>query len=339
MVFQVGIAGLGVYVPDKIEVAADLVDATGIPENILRDKMGINQRHIAQADDTISMMASEAAKRAIEDAGIDPKEISVVISHGSEHKDHVVWNAAGKIQHNIGAVNAYGFEVYALCAGAPIALNVARGLMLSDPSVKYVLLAAASRENDLINLNNERTRFMFNFGAGASAMVLKRDATENLVLGMSALTDGALSETVVLTDEAVAAGDAQVVGDVRGRLDVTDPELMSSRLGESSLPNFVRVMEEALRKSGHTLADVNFLGLTHMKRSFYKQILSEIGLTEDQSVYLEDYGHIQSVDQGLAIHLGVEQGKIKDGDLLLLVGAGVGYTWSAAVVQWGKVTS
>ena len=336
MTVHVGIAGLGIFVPEKIEVAADLVDATGIPENILRDKMGINQRHIAQTEDTISYMASEAAKRAIEDAGIDPAEINVVISHGSEHKDHVVWNAAGKIQHNVGAVNAYGFEVYALCAGAPIALNVARGLMMGDPSVKYVLLAAASRENDLVNLGNERTRFMFNFGAGASAMLLKRDAAKNLVLGASALTDGALSETVVLTDEAIADGEPRVVGDVRGRLDVTDPQLMSNRLGESSLPNFIRVMREALDKSGHTLDDVDFLGITHMKRSFYIQILNEIGLTEDQSVYLENYGHIQSVDQGLAIHLGVKQGKIKDGDLLLLVGAGVGYTWSAAVVQWGK---
>jgi 3-oxoacyl-[acyl-carrier-protein] synthase III len=332
---DIGIIGLGVYVPEKIEVAADLVEPTGIPENVLREKMGINQRHIADDTDTISTMASEAAKRAIEQANIDPAQIKLVISHGSEHKDHVVWNAAGKIQHNVGAVNAYGFEVYALCAGAPIALNVARGMMLADPDLDYVLLAAASRENDIVNLQNERTRFMFNFGAGASALVLQRDAQKNLVLGASALMDGALSETVVLTEEAIGAGEPPVVGDLHGRLDVTDPQLMSDRLGTSSLPNFIRVMREAVEKSGYTLDDVDFLGITHMKRSFYLQILSELGLTEDQSVYLEDYGHIQSVDQGIAIQLGLEQGKIKDGDLLLLVGAGVGYTWSAVAVRWG----
>jgi len=332
---DIGIIGLGVYVPEKIEVAAELVEPTGIPENILREKMGINQRHIAGDGDTISAMASEAAKQAIAQAGIDPTQVKLVISHGSEHKDHVVWNAAGKIQHNVGAVNAYGFEVYALCAGAPIALNVARGMMLADPSLDYVLLAAASRENDIVNLQNERTRFMFNFGAGAAALVLQRDAQKNLVLGAAALTDGALSETVVLTEEAIGEGEPAVVGDVRGRLDVTDPQLMSDRLGVSSLPNFIRVMREAVEKSGYTLDDVDFLSITHMKRSFYLQILNELGLTEDQSVYLEDYGHIQSVDQGIAIQLGLEQGKIKDGDLLLLVGAGVGYTWSAVVVRWG----
>src|SRR5690606_5934603 len=100
--------------------AADLVDATQIPEHILRDKMGIRQRHIASETDTVSYMASQASLNAIQNANIDPAEINMVISHGSEYKDHVVWNAAGKIQHEVGAVNSYAFEMYALCAGAPI---------------------------------------------------------------------------------------------------------------------------------------------------------------------------------------------------------------------------
>lgn len=335
MTTQIGIVGIGTYFPEKIETAADVAPKTGIPANILHEKMGIRQRHIASDADTISMMASEAAKRALTNAGIPPEKINVVISHGSEHKDHVVWNAAGKIQHNVGAIHAYGFEVYALCAGAPIAMNTARGMMLADPNVEYVLLAAASRENDIVNMQNERTRFMFNFGAGASAMVLQRDATKNLILGMSALTDGSLSETVILTEEAIAEGDSHIIGDIHGRLDVTDPQYMSERLGETSLTNFIRVMREAAERGGNTLEDVDFLGITHMKRSFYQQILTEIGLTEDKSVYLEDYGHIQSVDQAVAIELGLKQGKIKDGDLLMLAGAGVGYTWSAITVRWG----
>ena len=331
---DIGIVGIGTYFPSQIETAADVAPQTGIPEDILQAKMGIRQRHIAGDGDTISAMASKAAQKAIEAAGVDPKDIDVVISHGSEHKDHVVWNAAAKIQHNVGATNAYAFEVYALCAGAPIALNTARGLMLANPKTEYVLLVAASRENDIVNLKNPRTRFMFNFGTGAGAMLLKRDAQHNHLLGMSALTDGALSETVILTDEAIAEGDPQIVGDIRGRLDVTDPTFMAERLG-SSLENFLKVMEEALEQSGNTLKDINFLGITHMKRSFYLQILQALGLNEEQSVYLEDYGHIQSVDQALAIQLGLEQGKIKTGDVIMLAGAGVGYTWSAIALRWG----
>ncbi len=334
MSIPIGIAGIGTYFPAMVETAADLAEPTGIPEDILRQKMGIRQRHVAAPGDTITKMATVAAQKAIEGAGISPQEIALVISHGSEYKDHLVWNAAAKIQHNVGAVNAYAFEMYALCAGAPIAMNMARGMMQADERLQYVLLAAASRENDLINLKNQRSRFMFNFGAGGGAMLLRRDSTANQILGASAFTDGSLSDTVVLTEEA-ADGQDTTHGDLHGMLDVTDGEYMAERLGETSLPNFLRVIRESVEQSGASLDDVAFLGITHMKRSFYEQILESIGLTPEQSVYLEDYGHVQSVDQALAIELGLAQGKISDGDLIVLAGAGTGYTWSAVAVRWG----
>jgi 3-oxoacyl-[acyl-carrier-protein] synthase-3 len=331
----VGVVASGFYFPEQIETAADLAAVTAIPEAVLREKMGIRQRHIAADGDSISYMASQAAQQAISRAGIDPARINMVISHGSEYKDHVLWNAAGRIQHEIGAVNAYAFETYALCAGAPIAMNVARSMMQADDSLEYVLLVAASRENDLISLKNERARFMFNFGAGGAALLLQRGASRNLLLGAAAITDGSLSETVMLTRESGALDGDPIKGDYHGMLDVRNADYMAQRLTEISLRNFISVMQSAVQKSGYQLADVKFLGITHMKRSFYLEILSAIGLTSDQSVYLEDYGHIQSVDQVLALELGLQQGKIQPGDLILLVGAGTGYTWSAICLRWG----
>jgi 3-oxoacyl-[acyl-carrier-protein] synthase-3 len=196
----VGIAGIGTFFPHTIETADQLSGPMNIPAPVLHKKMGIRQRHIADANETVTMMATHAAEAALAQANVSPQQISLVISHGSDHKDHLVWNAAAKVQQNIVAINAYAFEVYALCAGAAIAMNTARGMMLADPSLKYVLLVAGSRENDLINFQNERSRFMFNFGAGAGAMLLQRDATQNLILGSSAFTDGSLSEAVILTE-------------------------------------------------------------------------------------------------------------------------------------------
>lgn len=331
---NIGIVGIGTYFPETIENADAFAITSGIPATVLQEKMGIRQRHIAGEADSVSVMASRASQKAIEMAGLDPAQIKLVISHGSEHKDHVVWNAASKIQHNVGAVNAYAFEVYALCAGAPIAMNMARSMMLADPRLDYVLLAAGSRENDLINPHNPRSRFMFNFGAGGGAMVLKRGADKNVVLSASAITDGSLSETVILTEEAVGENDLYV-GDVKGRLDVTNGEYMADRLGAVSLDNFVRVIRESVENSGYSLDDVRFMGITHMKRSFYLEILNAVGLTAEQSVYLEDYGHVQSVDQVLTLQLGLEQGKIQAGDLIVLAGAGTGYTWSAIALRWG----
>ncbi len=332
----IGIAGIGTYFPQKIETAADLVAASGIPADVLSTKMGIVQRHVADEQDTVSYMASEAAKQALAMAGIAPEKIKMVISHGSEYKDHIVWNAAGKIQHNVGAIHAYAFEMYALCAGAPIAMNIARSMMVADSSLEYVLLAAGSRENDLVSPSNQRARFMFNFGAGGGAMLLKRDATENIILGASAITDGSLSETVMLTTEPDAIGEGKMLnGEVVGRLDVRNADTMAERLNATSLPNFVRVITEAVEKGGQRLSDVKFMGITHMKKSFYIEILKAIGLTPEQSVYLDHYGHVQSVDQVLALQLGLAQHKIQPGDVIVLAGAGTGYTWSAVALRWG----
>ena len=110
---------------------------------------------------------------------------------------------------------------------------------------------------------------------------------------------------------------------------------MARRLGAVSLANFKRVICEAVEKSSERLERDAFLGITHMKRSFYLEILESVGLKPEQSVYLEDHGHIQSVDQVLTLELGLAQGKIKPGDLIVLAGAGTGYTWSAVALRWG----
>jgi 3-oxoacyl-[acyl-carrier-protein] synthase-3 len=163
-------------------------------------------------------------------------------------------------------------------------------------------------------------------------MLLQRGAERNLLGGASAITDGSLSETVILTEQA---GAEEAVGELHGRLDVTDPDYMAERLGETSLANFTRVISEAVERSDASLDELAFLGITHMKRSFYLQILDSVGLGPEQSVYLENYGHVQSVDQALAIELGLAQNKIRPGDLIVLAGAGTGYTWSAIALRWG----
>ncbi len=330
----VGIVGIGTYFPDRVETGADVAGKTGIPREIVEFKMGLKRKHVASAADTTSMMAAEAGRRALEDAGVAPEDVDLVIFHGSEHKDHVVWSAAVKIQYEIGAVNAYAFEVYALCAGAPIAFSVARAMMLTDPRLRHVLLTTASREDDLIDYSNQRARFMFNFGAGGGAVLLRRGDEGHQVLETSVLTDGSLSETVVMVPGEMPAADPMPASTLTGMLDVLNGEFMAERLGEVSLPNFVRVITEAVERSGYGLGDLRFLGITHMKRSFYMQILEAVGLTPEQSVYLDEYGHIQSVDQALALQLGEAQGKIRPGDLVVIAGAGTGYTWSATAILW-----
>lgn len=334
----IGIAAIGIYLPQGVETAADIAQKTQIPEQVVIEKLGIRRKHVAGVDDHCSAMAAWAAQQALLQAEVEPQDIDLIIYHGSEYKDYFVWSAAAKIQHILGATQAYAYEIYALCAGTPIALKTARDQMRSDSRLRNVLLVSAARENDLVNAQNQRTRFMFNFGAGGSAILLQAGQTHNQVLDSAVLVDGSFSETVVMPGGGTRhPTSTATLAQGLHELDVLGLEDMRDRLGVVSLPNFVRVIDAAVTQSGATRDEIAFLCITHMKPSFHREIVQSLGLRADQSLYLDEYGHIQSVDQPLALQLAHEQGLLQTGDLVVLAGAGTGYTWAATAVRWGAV--
>ena len=192
------------------------------------------------------------------------------------------------------------------------------------------MLVGASRESYLLDYENERSRFMFNFGDGAVAMLLQRDAPANELLASHAITDGSLSLQV----KVPSGGSVDMNGGYRF-LDVADPSAMKERLDEVSLPNFVARAEGALERSGATLADVSFLcGCTRSARCTTSSS-GRSGSTRRGRVYLDDTGHMSGVDPLLALDRAARAGELADGDLVLLLAAGTGYTWAASVVRWG----
>jgi 3-oxoacyl-[acyl-carrier-protein] synthase-3 len=193
-----------------------------------------------------------------------------------------------------------------------------------------VLLVAACRESYLLDYGNERSRFMFSFGDGAVAGLLVGDGDRNEVLGAHAITDGSYSLQV----KVPAGGSVNANGGYRF-LDVADPAAMKGGLDDVSLPNFVAAARGALERSGARLEDVAFVCPLHTKRSMFLALLSELGLREDQAVYLDDTGHMSGVDPLLGLDRAARAGRLRDGDLVLLLSAGTGYTWAAAVVRWG----
>ena len=110
---------------------------------------------------------------------------------------------------------------------------------------------------------------------------------------------------------------------------------MKGGLDEVSLPNFVAAAEGALARSGATLADVSYLCGIHMKRSMHTAIAEALGVPLERAAYLDDTGHMSGVDPLLALDRAVRAGDVADGDLVLLLAAGTGYTWAASVIRWG----
>ena len=118
---------------------------------------------------------------------------------------------------------------------------------------------------------------------------------------------------------------------------MVDPAAMKDRLDEVSLPNFVRVAEAALHSSGARLEDLSFMCGIHMKRSMHATILDALALAPERAPYLDDTGHMSGVDPLLALDRASRAGELVDGDLVLLLAAGTGYTWAASVVRWGPL--
>jgi 3-oxoacyl-[acyl-carrier-protein] synthase-3 len=339
-----GIVATGMYLPDTVMSAEEIADASGLPLWVVKEKLGISQKHIPDPAMPPNAMAAEAAKECIATAGIDPKEIDVLLCTTEEWKEYMLWTAGIDLANEIGATNAWGMDMHMRCATTIAALKLARSLMRDDPSIDTIMIAGGYIIGDFIDFTNLRTSFLFNIGAGAGAMLVKRDWPENHVLGTHLMSDGSMSRHVIVpasgtvehpTDDAVADG--------RFKFDLVEPEAMKSRLGEVSIRNWMFCVDEALRKSGtkpdgtpYTRADLDYLNMLLVKPSAHKEILDLLGLTEDQAVYLSDVGHIGEQDTIISIIEGEKQGKLKPGDLMVMVGAGIGYVWGAGVVQWGK---
>ena len=311
--------------------AAEIAERSGIPEPVIVEKFGLRGKHVAADGEHVSDLCVRAAQDLLEETAFDPAQIDVVLYYGSMWRDYAVWQAAPHIAYRIGATNSFAIEYDNVSHGTPIALRVARDLLRAEPELTTVLVVAACRESYLLDYTNERSRFMFNFGDGAVAGLVVGDAGRNELLGSHAITNGAYSLQV----KVPGGGSVDPAG--YPFLDVEDPAEMKDGLDQESLPNFVAAAEGAVARSGLTLADVAFVCPLHTKRSMFVALLSALGMREDQAVYLDDTGHMSGVDSLLGLDRAVRDGRVQDGDPVLLVSAGTGYTWAATVVRWGEL--
>lgn len=333
----IGIVSTGVYIPKSKMTAKEIAEQSGIPVKVVKEKMGITEKSIPGEEDHTVAMGIWAAQEALRKGNVDPESIDLIIYIGEEHKEYPIWTAATKIQKELGATNAFGFDVAQRCGTAILAMKVAKSMMETDDSIETVLLAGGYRNSDLIDYQNMRTRFMFNLGAGGAAMVLKKGHTQNVILESHIITDGSFSEDVL-----VPVGGTKspfTVDDVTNhlyRLDVPDPVGMKERLEEKSLENFLSVIRASLTKSGYTEEQIDYLAILHMKRSAHDYVLDKLNVPDHKAIYLHKYGHIGQIDQILSLELAEEAGVLNDGDVAVLVSAGIGYAWGAITVKWGK---
>jgi len=307
-------------------------------EDAVRDKLGVMTKPIPGPGDGTQEMGVLAAKDAISNAGIDPKEIDVILCIGEEWKEYPLTTSALYIQDRIGAINAWGIDVANRCCTTCSAIKIAKDMMIADQDVKTVLITGGYRNGDLVDYTDTNVSMLFNLGAGGGALVLRRGMDRNLVLGSHILADGSLARDAGVEIGGIAHPfTTENIDEGYKSLRLLDPVHMKDRLKDTSLPNWYHCIDESLRKSGGlTRRDIGYLAILHFKRSQHNAMISELGLSPEQTIYLENYGHLGQVDQILSLSLGIKQGKIKDGTLVTMVAAGIGYVWASTCIRWGK---
>ena len=336
----VGILGLGIYLPEGRMSAKEIADATqGVwSEQAIVDKLGIVQKTMPAPSDGTQEMGALASLKAIENAGIDPKEIDVILCFGEEWKEYPLTTSALYIQDRIGAVNAWGIDVQNRCCTSVTALKMAKDMLIADEEIDTILVCGGYRNGDFVDYTDKNMSMMYNLSAGGGALILRKGLKKNLLLGSHIISDGSLARTAgVEIGGTVNPMNKDNVEEGKKSLRLLDPEKMKNRLNSVSQNNWLTCIDEALRKSKMTRSDIDYLDILHIKRSAHFGMLKDLGLAEDQSIYLENYGHMGQVDQILSLYLALESGQVKDGTVVCMLAAGIGYVWASNIVQWGEI--
>ncbi|MFJ8520466.1 beta-ketoacyl-ACP synthase III [Lysinibacillus xylanilyticus] len=309
-----GIIGIGKYVPEKVVTNFDLEKMMDTSDEWIRTRTGIEERHFAADDQETSDLAVAAAKEAIAKAGITPEEIGLILV-ATVTQDQNFPSVACMVQEQIGAVNAAAMDQAAACAGFIYSLVTAKQFVESN-AYKYVLVVGVEKLSKVLDWEDRNTAVLF--GDGASAAIVGPVSEGRGILSFELGADGTGGKNLYLTQQDTIAMNGREVFKFAVR-----------QMGESAV--------NVLEKAGLTKEDVDFLVPHQANIRIMESARERLELPpEKMSKTIHKYGNTSAASIGISLVDELEAGKIKDDDILVLVGFGGGLTWGAVTIRWGK---
>jgi 3-oxoacyl-[acyl-carrier-protein] synthase-3 len=187
---SVGIRSIGYYLPDKMISSHDMAQLCHLPALAFIEKIGILQKPVAGADEHPSEMGARAARDALQKAGILPTEIDLIAYCGAGDYDYRFWSPAAKIQADIGASQAFAFEIRNFCNSGNLGIHICRNLLLADSGYRYALVICSDKLSHLLNYSDPACLSTFVMADGAAAVVLEKGESTNRILAYHGVTDG-----------------------------------------------------------------------------------------------------------------------------------------------------
>ncbi len=321
------ISGVGSYVPERILTNAELEKIVDTTDEWITTRTGIKARRIAAADEFTSDLATKAALRAMEKAGVTAAEIDLIIV-ATITPDMPFPSTACLVQKKIGAKRAAAFDLEAACSGFIYALEIAQQFIMSR-TYKTVLVIGAEKLSSITDWKDRNTCVLFGDGAGAAILQNRPNAHGLLTAVMGA--DGEKSDLLFM--EGGGSRCPATVDSVNARMHYLRME------GKETFKNAVQAMqsaaEEALRRCELNITQIKCIIPHQANRRIIDAVGERLGATPEQLfVNLEKYGNTSAASVAIALDEAVESGRVQRGDLILLVVFGAGLTWGAAVIEW-----
>lgn len=318
------IKGCGGYLPERIVTNDEIAKMVDTSDSWITSRTGIKERRIAAEGELTSTMGAIAARAALDDAGMVPEDIDLIILATST-PDQTFPATAVTIQADLGITQGAAFDMQAVCSGFVFALSTADNYLKAG-QFKRALVIGAEVFSRILDWKDRSTCVLFGDGAGAvvvEAQKLNGALTDRGILATCLRSDGRYRDKLYVDGGPSSTG---TVGHVR----MDGPEVF-----RHAVTNISEVIDATLQKAGYVSSDIDWFVPHQANKRILDGAARKLGLDPDRIIVtLDKHANTSAASIPLALSTGVADGRIKRGDLVLLEAMGGGFTWGALLIRW-----
>ena len=315
------LTGTGSALPRRLVTNADLAERVDTSDEWIVERTGIRQRYLAEPDETTSSLATEAARRALEAAGVDASEIGLIVL-ATATPDHTFPATATQVQHALGCKGGVAFDVAAVCSGFLYALATADSLLRTGMASKALVIGAETFSR-ILDWEDRTTCVLFGDGAGAVVLEAQDVAEDGPgILASKLHADGEHKELLYVDGGPSTTG---TVGKLRMR---------GREVFRHAVVNLAEVLRETIEAAGIAVDQVDWVVPHQANARILDATARKLGLAEEKVVVTVDrHANTSAASVPLALDVAVRDGRVKKGDLVLFEAMGGGFTWGAALAR------
>lgn len=324
MTIRAVIKGVGHYLPDRIVENTEFEKSLDTTDEWIRSRSGIERRHFVAEGQTTSQLAAHAAKMALQNAGFSPDEVDGIVVATST-PDLTFPSVATMVQNELGMTRGFGFDVQAVCAGFIYALTNANALILSGQA-KTLLVIGAETFSRIMDWTDRSTCVLFGDGAGAlviSAETGTGTSQDRGILACDLNSDGRYREMLYVDGGVSTTGTSGTL------------KMQGNPLFRQAVEKLASTSEAALQKANLVDADVNWIVPHQANIRIIQGTAKKLGIPMDRVIVtVQNHGNTSAASIPLAMSVAVQEGKIKQGDVIVSEAIGGGLAWGAVVLRW-----